>query len=208
MIRKVLLCMTWLLATACQSAKLETVSMSAPAPAAPAAPIASEPAHTSGQKPSERELREVIVRNYENAVTIDNSLSTPFLVGDFNGDRSEDIAIVVRPAGKKLDELNSEYVNWILEDPRQAAKIRPKINRDDLLLAVIHGIDREGWRNRMARQTYLLKNAVGNEFGTQSGRELNKTMPRLQGDVIREKLDGTAGIIFWTGGRYAWHPIT
>jgi hypothetical protein len=25
--------------------------------------------------------------------------------------------------------------------------------------------------------------------------------------VIREKLDGTAGIIFWTGAKYAWHPV-
>lgn len=202
----VLLCVACLLATACHSAKVESVSTSAPAPAAS---TASEPAYTSGPKPGEGELRDVIVRNYENVVTIDNSLATPFLVGDFNGDKSEDIAIVVKPAGAKLRELNSEYVNWILEDPRQAS--RPKIKRDDLLLAVIHGIDREGWRNQMARQTYLLKNAVGNEFTSQSGRELkkdNKALPRLRGDVIREKLDGTAGIIFWNGGRYAWHPIT
>ena len=163
MIRKVLLCMTCLLLTACHSAKIETVSMSVPAPV-PAASTASEPAHIPSLKPGEGELREAIVRNYENAVTIDNSLATPFLVGDFNGDKSEDIAIVVKPAGKKLDELNSEFANWILEDPRQAAKIRPTIKRDDLLLAVIHGVDHEGWRNKIARQTYLLTNAVGNEF--------------------------------------------
>ena len=200
-----LLCVACLLAAACSSAKVESVSMSAPAPVAS---TASAPAHPSGPRPSEGELRDAIVRNYENVVTIDNSLATPFLIGDFNGDKSEDIAIVVKPAGNKLGELNSEYVNWILEDPRQAAKIRPAIKHNDLLLAVIHGIDREGWRNKMARQTYLLKNAVGNEFATQPGRELNKMLPRLRGDVIREKLDGTAGIIFWTGGRYAWHPIT
>ena len=202
MFRKVLLCMACLLLTACHSAKVESVSISAPAPVASKA---SEPAYTPAPKPSEGEVRKAIVRNYENVVTIDNSLPTPFLVGDFNGDKSEDIAIVVKPAGAKLAELNSEYVNWILEDPRQTK--RPTINRDDLLLAVIHGVDREGWRNQVARQTYLLKNAVGNEFATQPGRELNKTLPRIRGDVIREKLDGTAGIIFWTGGRYAWHPI-
>src|SRR5262249_42368742 len=159
----------------------------------PVASKTSEPVHTPGPRPSEGELRGAIVRNYENVVTIDNSLPTPFLIGDFNGDKSEDIAIVVKPAGAKLSELNSEYVNWILEDPRQTS--RPKIKRDDLLLAVIHGVDREGWRNQMARQTYLLTNAVGNEFATQQGRELNKMLPRLRGDVIREKLDGTAGII-------------
>lgn len=203
MFRKVLFCMTCLLLTACHSAKLETVTMSAPAPVASKV---NEPAHhTAGPKPSEAELRQAILRNYEKLVTIDSS--APFLIGDFNGDKSEDIAIVVKPAGNKLGELNSEYVNWILEDPRQTGKIRPTIKRDDLLLAVIHGVDRQGWRNETARQTYLLQNAVGNEFATQPGRELKKMLPRLQGDVIREKLDGAAGIIFWTGGRYAWHPI-
>lgn len=204
MFNRVLLCMTCLLLTNCQSAKMETVSRSGPAPA-PVASTSSEPVHAPKPKPGEAELREAILRNYEKAVTVDSS--APFLVGDFNGDKSEDIAIVVKPAAAKLTELNSEYVNWILEDPRGAAKIRPTIRRDDLLLAVIHGVDREGWRNQMARQTYLLTNSVGNELATQPGRELKKTLPRLQGDVIREKLDGTAGIIFWTGGRYAWHPI-
>ena len=204
MFNRVLLCMTCLLLTNCQSAKMETVSRSGAAPA-PVGSTSSEPVHAPKPKPGEAELREAILRNYEKAVTVDSS--APFLVGDFNGDKSEDIAIVVKPAAAKLTELNSEYVNWILEDPRGAAKIRPTIRRDDLLLAVIHGVDREGWRNQMARQTYLLTNSVGNELATQPGRELKKTLPRLQGDVIREKLDGTAGIIFWTGGRYAWHPM-
>ena len=175
---------------ACHSAKVEPRTAAAP-----------EPVHKAGPQPTETELREAIRRNYEDAVTIDNSR---FLTGDFNGDNSEDIAVVVRPGKGKLSELNSEYVNWIPEDLH-----RPKvvsISSGDVLLAVIHGHEREGWRNTMARQTYLLKNAVGEELVTQAGRELNKenkALPRFRGDVIREK----AGVIFWTGAKYAWHPI-
>ena len=126
------------------------------------------------------------------------------------------MALVVEPARGKLGELNSEYANWILEDPHHSQivaqknrPIRPSVRSNDLLLAVIHGHEREGWRNALARQTYLLKNAVGDEFEKQSASQLTgNQLPRLRGDVIQEKLDGTPGIIFWTGARYVWEPRT
>ena len=40
--------------------------------------------------------------------------------------------------------------------------------------------------------------AVGEIFDKQSSR---------RGDVIREKLDGADGVIYFTGAKYAWHPI-
>jgi len=36
----------------------------------------------------------------------------------------------------------------------------------------------------------------------------NKALSSLRGDVIRETLNGAAGIIYWTGARYAWHPVS
>jgi hypothetical protein len=81
------------------------------------------------------------------------------------------------------------------------------------LLAVIHGHEGAGWRNALATQTYLLKNAVGVEYETQSVSQLNTTgegqsLPSLRGDVIRQKLEGIPGIIYWTGAKYAWHPMS
>lgn len=133
------------------------------------------------------------------------------MTGDFNGDNSEDIAIVVKPSGDKLSDLNSEYVNWILEDPRHVQQLSRNVKANDVLLAVIHGQDREGWRDESAKQTYLLKNAVGTELATESLKQLKtngetKALPQLRGDVIREKLNGSGGIIYWTGAKYAWHP--
>jgi hypothetical protein len=196
---------------ACHSAKVETAT----APKPVAAPSA-EPTYKPGPQPTEAEVREVIVRNYKDAVVIDNTQSTPFLTGDFNGDDSEDVAVVVKPGKGKLPELNSEYSNWILEDPHQRPpekqNVRPRpisVQGNDVLLAVIHGHERDGWRNALATQTYLLRNAVGREFVTQRAGQLDdKTVPRLRGDVIREKLDGTEGIIYWTGAKYAWHPVS
>jgi hypothetical protein len=190
------------LTTACHRAKIETPKTST----APAAAAVSEPVYKPGPGPTAAEVREALTRNYEDAAVIDNSRPAPFVVGDFNGDKSEDIAIVVKPGKGKLAKLNSEYANWILEDPRQPIHIRDlktrpapvTVTSKDSLLVVIHGVKSEGWRSSIARQTYLLKNAAGESFETQSSR---------RGDVIREKLEGTDGIIYYTGAKYAWHPI-
>jgi hypothetical protein len=203
-----------ILATACHTVKTEPITANT---SAPDQSVASQPAYAPRQQPSEAELQAAVNRNYEGAVTIDTTRAVSFLTGDFNGDNSEDVAIVVKPGKGKLTDLNNEYVNWILEDPhttiRKEQKTppqRPSINGNDTLLAVIHGYEREGWRNAQARQTYLLKNAVGDDFERQSAQQLSsasRSLPALRGDVIREKLSGTAGIIFWTGARYAWHPV-
>jgi hypothetical protein len=198
------LCLAICFTTACHSSKGEPASTGA---AASVPATANEPTYSPGPAPTEAEVRKALTRNYEDALAIEHTRGKFFLVGDFNGDNSEDIAIVVKAARAQLAKVNSEYSNWILEDPRQVTRAREQRSRpatvtassNDVLLAVIHGFEREGWRHTLARETYLLKNAVGEEVETQQGGH--------RGDVIREKLDGTPGIIYWTGGKYAWHPV-
>jgi hypothetical protein len=171
-------------------------------------------------------MREVIARVYQDAVIVDETRSTTVL-GDFNGDNSEDIAIIVRPVNRKLSEINSEFANWILEDPFSVGEFiavrsgahpakEPSsavVHSGDTLLAVIHGHQQAGWRNPQATQTYLLKNAVGDTLemqraGAVSGETENKkSLPPLHGDVIRETLTDKRGFIYWTGAKYAWHQL-
>ena len=192
--------------TACQRAP----ENKPPVSQLPSEPVAAETPRQSASLPTQAELRAAVKRNYEDVVTVDDSSPTPFMIGDFNGDNSEDIAVVVKP--RKLSDLNSEYVNWILEDPQRLQQASTNVSKNDLLLAVIHGHKTEGWRHEFARQTYLLKNAVGTDLEMMSIKQLrssgeSRLLPSLRGDVIREKLNGTGGIIYWTGGKYAWHPI-
>ena len=206
----IVLCLAFL--TACQQQNTLQTTSQKPTQT-PTRTTATEPRRQSGPAPTETELRAAIQRTYADAVTVDRTNPTPFILGDFNGDNSEDIAIVVKPRSEKLSELNNEYVNWTLEDPRHIEQIARGVAAKDSLLAVIHGREQQGWRNDLARQTYLLKNAVGTEFATESVNQLRttgeaKSLPALRGDVIREKLNGSGGIIYWTGGKYAWHPLT
>jgi hypothetical protein len=192
------------------------------APPAQSAPPEPEKAVVS-PPPTINEAREAIERVYKDAVSVDESFSSNLIVGDFNGDKSQDIAVVVRPAKEKLADINHELASWMIGDPlsetlpelmitRGSRELKPKsviTERDELLLAVIHGHGEPGWRNPEAQQTYLLKSAVGKNIKAETKKSLLKTSPDkrppLIGDVVRETIAGQRGFIFYTGAAYAWY---
>ena len=215
------------LAMACQKRQTVSSAQSTGAETSkPAVATNTAPATTEVAPPqSTSELQGVTARIYKDAVIVDNSRHDNFVVGDFNGDGSQDIAVVVKPGKGMLPELNNEYANWIQEDalevgkraahaPDQQSIKRRKptiITARDNLLAVIHGYRAEGWRDPKAIQTYLIKNAVGEKLSTETFKSLLsdttniQQLPPLRGDVIRETLNGRPGLLYWTGARYAWH---
>ncbi len=221
------------LLTACKETAKQPIKDGSTTPAsqqpqtASAVPAQTKPDASTSATSSTTPLSDVqsaLKRVYHDTLILETSHSTPFVVGDFNGDDSPDIAIVVTPAKGKLPKINSEYASWIVEDPQKVllpevrgdVKLLPKkpepvvVGQSDVLLAVIHGHQKEGWRNPLSAQTYLLKNAVGNEIAARQAVEITRTaahrenMPPLRGDVIREVLTGQTGFIYWTGSKYAW----
>ncbi|MCI0487087.1 MAG: hypothetical protein L0229_10860 [Blastocatellia bacterium] len=173
--------------------------------------------------PKLEEIREAVARIYKDAVVVDANPDRKPLVGDFNGDGSQDLIVTVKPVESMLSEVNSEFANWIRVDARKAAppatkevKPLPKaepviVEKGDLLLAVIHGHGPAGWRNPEAQQTYLLRNAAGKNMKRLSIEEMLKKrkggmkLPRLYGDVIEETLAGESGFLYWMGARYIWY---
>ena len=217
---------------ACAAAKQASREDSAEATTPPPQPTVTAPqASPESRKasgpsaPTLAEVQEAVARVYLDAVVIDTSRGESFIVGDFNGDGSEDIAVVVRPAKGALSKLNSEYANWIVEDPQKVVTLDPnksaqpspgapkpvRVQRDDLLLLILHGYRQAGWRDELARQTFLLRNAVGENIRAQSLNEASKAaggkgaQPRLPGDVIKERLKGQEGFLYWASAKYVWH---
>jgi hypothetical protein len=173
------------------------------------------------------EVEQAIGRVFKGAVTIETDRSPYFAVGDFNGDSSQDLAVVVRPERSKLLEINDELSPWILVEPVRTARPTPKgaypashsdmarrrrvvIDEGDRLLAVIHGFEAKGWRDSQATQTYVLKDAVGAEIETQARKQIvwdgNKDkLPRIWGDVIAQSINEQYGFLYYNGAKYDWY---
>ena len=208
----------------CNSSKKElavekpiAVSKSSPTAGAAATPLAKLP------PPTKAEVEAAFHRVFGDNLVANIADSQSFIVGDFNGDESEDIAIIARPARGKLDDINSEFANWIIQDadkafipPPSAKKValppiqkRPQIQTDEEVLAIIHGYGPQGWRNPDARQAYLIKHAAATFVGTApsiSQKAVRAMHLPVQTEIIQEVRNNKKGFLFWTGGLYAWHP--
>ena len=196
---------------------------SPPQAARPPAPEAP-PSPADLPKPQPAELEAKANSIFKGAVIVDNSHNPPFVVGDFNGDLSQDIAIVVKPIESRLDDLNHELSPWLRGDPLQAVLPKPQVvTKDkpanerirflqtDTLLAVVHGYDADGWRNPQATQTYLLRNSVGSDLRMDLKKDIfalrkkGAKLPIVRGYVVRETIGGEAGFLYYNGARYLWY---
>ena len=162
------------------------------------------------QAPKLVEVQEAVKRVFKDAAEIDRSYDPQFLAGDFNGDTSQDIAVIIKPV--KLDEMNQELPPWLVRDPlsNKPPRLRLAIEKDETLLAVIHGYGTNDWRDPEATQTFVLKNVVGKDLRVENVKEFVKThsgkkLPRPQGDLIAENLKGNNGYLYYAAANYSWY---
>jgi hypothetical protein len=202
----------------------DTAAIEKPIPAASPQPSAAAVATPVPKlpPPTQAEVKAAFQRVFGSDLIAQFSLAT-FIVGDFNGDEFEDIAIIARPAPGKLEEVNSELANWIIQDadkalipPPAAKKVvippnqqRPRIGQDEEVLAIIHGYGPQGWRNPEARQAYLIKHAAATFLETApsiSQKAIRAMKLPYETEIIKQVRNNKKGFLFWTGGVYAWHP--
>jgi hypothetical protein len=174
-------------------------------------------------KPQPDEVQAKINSIYQGAVTVDSGRDQYFIVGDFSGDQYQDLAIVVKPVDGRLEDLNSELANWIRDEPLKSVLVSPvvlvhkspgdlrvRVSQGDVLLAIIHGYGPDGWRNKEATQTYLLRGAVGNDMKVVLAKDLRVAarkggkIPSIRGDFLSETLGGRAGYVYYNGAHYVW----
>jgi len=208
----------------------------------PPAPQASEAISLPPPQPTDmpalpapklERVQEAVNRIFKDAVMIDLSRKPSFLVGDFNGDRSQDLAVILKPAEGKISDLNQEFPSWIAREPlkevllpkskilAQPVAARPSVDpaagqtvrfeQSDVLLAIIHGYGPKGWQDPEATQTHLLRDVVGANirvlpFKAAVGAYKGiKPFPSIYGDLIQQTLIGQSGFLHFTGGIYGWY---
>jgi len=181
-----------------------------PAPPGPLPDVPKLPAKSN-------EVQDAVKRVFKGAAVLDTGREPNFIAGDFNGDHSQDLAVVIRPAPGKLAEMNDEFPAWIVKNPFALNRMGTaplKIQEDEVLLAVIHGYGPNDWRDPQATQTFLLKNAVGSGIEVRKQKDFlaansDKKVPHVQGDVIGEVIGGEPGYLYFAGATYAWYdPLT
>ena len=205
----IILVFTTVLLSACNSSKPAVVEH---------APVAYQPTPEStpaklvpATAPQLTEVETAVKRVFKDAVVLHPDYKTSFLVGDFNGDGSQDLAVVLKPVPEKIAEMNEQPL-WLLRDPRLPYNPRAALHveKDDVLLAVIHGYGANDWRDQQATQTFLLKNVAGANLRVQNGKEFIKNntgrkLPRPQGDLIGETLKGSEGYLYYNAATYSWY---
>lgn len=193
---------------ACSSSKRQAVEAPPVAyqPTPESTPIQLTP--VSAPKSSEVEL--AVKRIFKDAAVVDTNYNPNFLSGDFNGDGSQDLAVILKPA--KLDLMNQDLPPWLVREPRarRDPRLKLKIEKDETLLAVIHGYGTNDWRDPDATQTFVLKNVVGNDLKVHSGKEFvsantGRNLPRPQGDLIGETVQGSSGYLYYASATYSWY---
>jgi len=187
-----------------------------PSPGVLATPAQKLPA------PTKTEVEAAFHRVFGDDLTLSTANHPFFIQGDFNGDGSEDLALIAHPAAGKLHDINSELANWIIQDadkalipvPTKRVVVPPKAERPAIgageeVLAIIHGFGATGWHNPDARQAYLVKHAAATLLGTAPSfnqKAIRAMHLPYETEIIRQVRNKKKGFLFWTGGVYAWHP--
>jgi len=181
--------------------------------------------------PTTEDVKKAVERIFKSAVVIDQDRSPGFLVGDFNGDLSQDLAAIVKPVPGKVSELNQEFPNWIAREPvkdlllpksrvltvaarsstNAASGQTIRFEQSDVLMAIIHGNGPKGWHDPDATQTHLLRDVVGTNLRTLPLKDAVKAysrikpFPTIHGDLIQQTLIGQSGFLHFSGGIYGWY---
>lgn len=199
-------------ASGCSGNKKPAVAETAPAVYQPTPETPSPARLATLAAPNLPEVEEAVRRIFKDVAVVHPDYKSGFVAGDFNGDLSQDLAVVVKPVPEKLAAMNEEYPPWLLRDPRAPQNSRQplRVEKDEALLAVIHGYGNNDWRDPQATQTFLLKNVVGSGMRVQNGMEFVKNFrgeekPRPQGDLIGETLKGSEGYLYFNAATYSWY---
>jgi hypothetical protein len=206
----VLLILIALMFCACSSSSRRPVAEAPPPkyqPTPESTPVALAVPATA---PKQSEVEQAVKRVFKDAAVVDTNYNPSFLSGDFNGDGSQDLAVILKPA--KLDLINQELPPWLVRQPRnhKASRAPAPIEKDEPFLAVIHGYGANHWRDPDATQTFVLKDVVGQNLKVQSLNEFvsansGKKLPRPQGDLIGETVEGTSGYLYYAQATYSWY---
>src|SRR5258708_14410361 len=165
--------------------------------------------------PTTAEVESAVQRIFGDDLVLEHGSGQSFIVGDFNGDSFEDVAVITRASPGKLEDINSGLANWTIQDadkffvPPSGKRVvktpnfgPAKISEGEQILAFIHGHGPKGWRNPDARQAFLVKHAPVTFLGTApsiSQKAIRVMRLPVETEIIQGVRQNKQGFLFWTG---------
>ena len=134
---------------------------------------------------------------------------SPLLTGDFNGDGVEDAIIIARNKNanigadayryKVIDAYNGHFG---FGDPQVTADFNAEDPLHNMILLIIHGAGKEGWRAAEPKAKFVLLNIPFTKVSI--ARALLKKKPL---DAIRvDESDTVTSLVAWDGKKYHYVP--
>lgn len=180
---------------------------------------------TKASQLSQTTLKNMLQTSFGSAVEPVSAFKPYYLTGDFNGDRAQDILIVVRIKGTRAELASDVTLYNPFERPKAVFPTNPSAN-PTLAFAIIHG-SKPGWQTPPALEKFLLLGETpililnyGRAINTTPG-DTNALMELLKkrstkfradgwppaaakGDAIMLATEATDSILYWNGKNYRW----
>lgn len=168
------------------------------------------------------EIAEVIHNDFGPRVNVDPSIvENYYLIGDFNGDGNNDVAVIIKPEGGKTDirKFNVKFISIDPYSPKNGQRVDPVASMNEhndacLGVAIIHGTS-SGWNALEPLGKYMFYECFSDFRLIPKGQkigDINKsrgTTPVLKGDAVKLELEsGAETVVYWDGSTYRGYGQT
>jgi hypothetical protein len=133
----------------------------------------------------------------------------PLVIGDFDGDGVEDLAVVARHRNPLLDARTNGYKvvdpyhsYFGYGDPKVTAEFISMDVGEAKHLLVIHGVGAEGWRAAAPKAKFVIINLPFDRVSPRAMRLKKKAITA----IAAEEVGGLGSLLFWDKKRYRWEP--
>jgi hypothetical protein len=195
---------------------------------------ATEAQEQSPSKLTEDRVRVLVETESKGLFQVDTQTISPsYLIGDFNGDGIDDIAVPVK-LSHELDSNNKAKTPFWFDKagactgqlPEGVYTSPPTFTMSDLaryrgwpILLVIHGTRESGWNNTQPQQQFVIVDAWdqgkkimslyrGKLKPVPNGDNPQIVTPPHFGDALLMLIEGGKGTaILWDGEGYCWYPV-